>query len=142
MARTDIHLDQTRALEAVEQHLKARQRQARGGVTAPVGVRRGQHAARATRQVPRVSDPISATPVRLTPARPEPAEPRVPHPQPPPRPRPQRPTPPPWPPLPPTSARLLCGAEACRARWAPFWQIRSMAQARPGVEGTGRGPCG
>jgi CBS domain-containing protein len=81
MARTDIHLDETlrhlgaayydslrgrasrsdvtRALEAVEEHLRAQQRQAPGGVTAPVGVRRGergQRVPRTARHVPRVRD--------------------------------------------------------------------------------------
>ena len=80
MARTDIHLDETlrhlgaayhdslrgrasrsdvtRALEAMQEHLKAQQRQAPGGVTARAGVRRGERGqqARATRHVPRVRD--------------------------------------------------------------------------------------
>jgi CBS domain-containing protein len=83
MARTDVHLDATlrhlgaayydslhgratrsdvtRALEAVEEHVKARQRQAPGGATAPVGVRRtrpGQDSGQPPpiRHVPRVRD--------------------------------------------------------------------------------------
>jgi CBS domain-containing protein len=95
MARADIHLDErlrhlgaayydslhgrasrsdvTRAFEAVEEHLKAQQRRAPGGVTAPIGVRRGergQRAARAIRHVPRVRDIMTKKVVtvdRLTP---------------------------------------------------------------------------
>jgi CBS domain-containing protein len=81
MARTDVHLDAmlrhlgaayyeslhgraarsdvTRALEAVEEQLKARQRQAPGGATASVGVREMRLAAGqppAVRHIPRVRD--------------------------------------------------------------------------------------
>jgi CBS domain-containing protein len=92
MAGTDIHLDQTlrhlgaayydslhgratqsdlkRALEAVEEYLKAQRREAPSGVTAPVGVRRGQRPAHAARHVPRVRDLMTKSVVtvdRLTP---------------------------------------------------------------------------
>jgi CBS domain-containing protein len=95
MARTDVHLDAmlrhlgaayydslhgratrhdvTRALEAVEEQVKARQRQAPGGARAPVGVRRirqdgGQPPA--VRHIPRVRDVMTKKVVtvdRLTP---------------------------------------------------------------------------
>ena len=87
MARTDIHLDETlrhlgaayydslhgsamhsdvkRALEAVEEHLKAQGRHAPGGVTAPVGVRRGRQAAQAVRHVPRVRDVMTKSVVTV-----------------------------------------------------------------------------
>ena len=92
MARTDIHLDQTlrhlgaayydslhgkasqsdvrRALETVEEHMRARQRQVPGGATAPAGVRRGTRKPGAARHVPRVKDVMTTSVVtvdRLTP---------------------------------------------------------------------------
>jgi CBS domain-containing protein len=92
MPRTDINLDETlrhlgaayydslhgkatqsdvrRALETVEGHLRARQRQVPAGATAPAGVRRGEQKARAARHVPRVRDVMTtsvATVDRLTP---------------------------------------------------------------------------
>jgi CBS domain-containing protein len=95
MARTDVHLDDmlrhlgaayydslhgratrhdvTRALEAVEEQLKMRQRQAPGGATASVGVRRMQQDSgqpQAVRHVPRVRDVMTKkvlTVDRLTP---------------------------------------------------------------------------
>jgi CBS domain-containing protein len=95
MARTDVHLDDmlrhlgaayydslhgratrhdvTRALEAVEEQLKMRQRQAPGGATASVGVRRMQQDGGqppAIRHVPRVRDVMTKkvlTVDRLTP---------------------------------------------------------------------------
>jgi CBS domain-containing protein len=92
MPRTDVNLDETlrhlgaayydslhgkapqsdvrRALQTVEEHLRARQRQVPGGATAPVGVRRGTREARAVRRVPRVRDVMTtsvATVDRLTP---------------------------------------------------------------------------
>ena len=95
MARTDVHLDAmlrhlgaayydslhgraahsdvTRALEAVEEQLKARQRQAPGGATASVGVREMRLAAGqppAVRHIPRVRDVMTKkvmTVDRLTP---------------------------------------------------------------------------
>ena len=95
MARTDVHLDAmlrhlgaayydslhgraahsdvTRALEAVEEQLKARQRQAPGGATASVGVREMRLAAGqppAVRHIPRVRDVMTKKVVtvdRLTP---------------------------------------------------------------------------
>jgi CBS domain-containing protein len=92
MARTDIHLDQTlrhlgaayydslhdkatqsdvrRALDTVDEHLRAREWQAPAGVTASAGVRRAGAEARATRHVPRVRDVMTTSVVtvdRLTP---------------------------------------------------------------------------
>jgi CBS domain-containing protein len=95
MARTDVHLDSmlrhlgaayydslhgratrpdvTRALEAVEEQLKARQRRAPGGATAAVGVRRTRQDGEqppAIRHVPRISDVMTKKVVtvdRLTP---------------------------------------------------------------------------
>ena len=95
MARTDVHLDAmlrhlgaayyeslhgraahsdvTRAVEAVEEQLKARQRQAPGGATASVGVREMRLAAGqppAVRHIPRVRDVMTKKVVtvdRLTP---------------------------------------------------------------------------
>jgi CBS domain-containing protein len=95
MARTDVHLDAmlrhlgaayydslhgraarsdvTRALEAVEEELKARQRQAPGGATAAVGIRRMRQAEGqlpAVRHIPRVRDVMTKKVVtvdRLTP---------------------------------------------------------------------------
>ncbi len=92
MPRTDINLDETlrhlgaayydslhgkatqsdvwRALESVEEHLRARQRQVPGGVTAPANVRRGTRKTRAARRVPRVKDVMTTSVVtvdRLTP---------------------------------------------------------------------------
>ena len=97
MARTDVHLDAmlrhlgaayydslhgratrhdvTRALEAVQEQVKARQREAPGGATAPVGVRRarpGQDGGQppAVRHIPRVRDVMTTKVVtvdRLTP---------------------------------------------------------------------------
>jgi CBS domain-containing protein len=87
MARTDVHLDQTlrhlgaayydslhgraphsdvkRALVAVDDHLKAEQRQAPGGVTVPAGVKRGHRAAHAVRHVPRVRDVMTESVVTV-----------------------------------------------------------------------------
>jgi CBS domain-containing protein len=95
MARTDVHLDAmlrhlgaayydslhgraahadvTRALAAVEEQLKARQRQAPGGATASVGIREMRRAAGqppAVRHIPRVRDVMTKKVVtvdRLTP---------------------------------------------------------------------------
>jgi len=92
MARTDVHLDAMlrhlgaayydslhgraarpdviRALEAVEEQVKARQRQAPGGATAPVGVRRDGDQPPAVRHIPRVRDVMTTKVVtvdRLTP---------------------------------------------------------------------------
>jgi CBS domain-containing protein len=94
MARTDVHLDAMlrhlgaayydslhgratrsdviRALEAVEEQLKVRQRRAPGGATAAVGVRRAQGGEQspAVRHVPRVRDVMTTKVVtvdRLTP---------------------------------------------------------------------------
>ncbi len=92
MARTDIHLDETlrhlgaayydslrgkatqsdvrRALETVDEHLRARERQAPAGVTAAACVRRAGPSAHATKHVPRVRDVMTTSVVtvdRLTP---------------------------------------------------------------------------
>jgi len=87
MARTDIHLDETlrhlgaayydslhdkatqsdvrRALVTVEEHLRAKDRQAPAGVTASVGSRRTGPGARATRHVPRVRDVMTTSVVTV-----------------------------------------------------------------------------
>jgi CBS domain-containing protein len=92
MPRTDVNLDKTlrhlgaayydslhgnaaqsdvrRAVETVDEHLRARERQVPGGVTVPGGVRRADPGAHATRHVPRVRDVMTASVVtvdRLTP---------------------------------------------------------------------------
>jgi len=92
MARTDVHLDAmlrhlgaayydslhgraarsdvTRALEAVEEQIKARRRQAPGGATASVGVRPADGQPPAVRHIPRVRDVMTKKVVsvdRLTP---------------------------------------------------------------------------
>jgi CBS domain-containing protein len=87
MPRTDVNLDETlrhlgaayydslhgkatqsdvrRALETVEERLRARQRQVPGGATAPAGVRRGEQKARAARHVPRVRDVMTTSVVTV-----------------------------------------------------------------------------